>query len=117
MKLTDRELSTILAALRKFQASPSTDSGHFRDHRPLTADQIDGLCERLNCDEGVKATSQGKKKLLRIVIHIEEGIVQSVYANAPKADVGIYDTDPEFSELKKEKRNLKRAIKGLIEVR
>ena len=117
MKLTDRELSTILAALRKFQTSPSTDSGYFRDHRPLTVNQIDELCERLNCGEAVHAKGRSKNKLLRIVIHIEEGIAQSVYANAPKADVQIYDTDPEFSELKKEKRNLKRAIKGLTEVR
>jgi len=117
MQLTDRELSTILAALRKFQASPSVDSGHFRSHRPLTANQIDELCERLNCAETANSKGRSEKRLPRIVIHIEEGIVQSVYANAPKADVEVYDTDPEFSELKKEKRNLKRAIKGLTEVR
>lgn len=118
MKITERELATILAALRKFQESPATDGEHFKDVRPLTANQIDELCERLNCSiVPAKGQHRNKKELLKIVIHIEGGIVQSVYANVPKADTQVFDTDPEFSELKKEKRNLKRAIKGLTEVR
>ena len=54
MKFTARELATILAALRKFQESPSTDTGHFDEHSPLTAEEIDALCERLNCASGHK---------------------------------------------------------------
>ena len=118
MKITERELATVLAALRKFQESPAAGAEHFKDVRPLTANQIDELCERLNCSiVPAKGQRQNKKELLKIVIHIEGGIVQSVYANAPKAETRVFDTDPEFSELKKEKRNLKRAIKGLTEVR
>ena len=118
MKITERELATVLAALRKFQESSAAGAAHFKDVRPLTANQIDELYERLNCSiDPAKGQRQNKKELLKIVIHIEGGIVQSVYANVPKADTQVFDTDPEFSELKKEKRNLKRAIKGLTEVR
>ncbi len=55
-------------------------------------------------------------KDLEIVVHLEEGIVRSVYANAPGAHVEIYDTDPEFSELARERRRLKKAVKNLTEV-
>lgn len=48
MKLTARELATILAALRKFQELPSVDTGHFADCPPLAPEEIDRLCERLN---------------------------------------------------------------------
>lgn len=54
--------------------------------------------------------------MLEIVVHLEEGIVQAVYANVSQARVKVYDTDPEFSELKKEKRSLRRAVKHLSEV-
>ena len=73
MKLTDRELATVLAALRFWQAEmvnayesceaddwpssiPVVDKGgHFREHKPLTPDEIDGLCERLNSVENTEA--------------------------------------------------------------
>ncbi len=118
MKITEKELATVLAALRKFQKSPAINAEHFKDVRPLTANQIDELCERLNCSiVPAKGQHRNKRELLKIVIHIEGGIVQSVYASVQKANVRVFDTDPEFSEVKKEKRNLKRAIKGLTEVR
>jgi len=53
--LTSRELATVLAALRYWQrdlesADEIFDSGdHFVDQLPLTAAEIDELCERLNC--------------------------------------------------------------------
>ena len=53
MKLTYAELSTVLAALRRFQDEPydeRNDMLHFEDVDSLTDDQIDSLCERLNCD-------------------------------------------------------------------
>lgn len=49
--LNDRELATVLAALRLFQeqdADDRADSEYFADVKPLTDDQIDALCERLN---------------------------------------------------------------------
>lgn len=58
MKLNHRELSTVLAALRYYQATLAkvsepdegiadiaSDGGEVR---PLTVDEIDGLCERIN---------------------------------------------------------------------
>jgi len=57
MKLTDRELATMLAALRLFQeylfSSDKEIVGkfpHFDEHEPLNPDEIDDLCERLNCE-------------------------------------------------------------------
>jgi hypothetical protein len=53
--LTSRELATVLAALRYWQrdlesADEIIDGGeHFSDQLPLSAAEIDALCERLNC--------------------------------------------------------------------
>jgi hypothetical protein len=52
--LSSRELATVLAALRAWQSVIVDNWGmipnqeHFRDHAPLTCDEIDTLCERLN---------------------------------------------------------------------
>lgn len=63
MKLNDRELATVLAALRNLQEDIGqyTDkdgwtvedafADHFTEHEPLSLDEIDDLCERLNCGE------------------------------------------------------------------
>jgi hypothetical protein len=54
-RLTDRELATVLAALRCWQHGLDDSGGeapvldYFDDTvTPLTAAEIDGLCERLN---------------------------------------------------------------------
>ncbi|HOW87338.1 MAG TPA: hypothetical protein PKV84_01605 [Candidatus Omnitrophota bacterium] len=117
MNLTKKELATVLAALRTFQERPAVGMEHFKNVRPLASKQIDDLCERLNCSTLVERFNRFKRETLKLVIHIEEGIVQGVYANIPKAAVSVYDTDPEAGDLEKEKRNLKRAIKGLTDVR
>lgn len=57
MKLTDRELATVLAALRYWQQDLAENpdgpiSEHFESHSPLTSDEIDALCERLNTKGG-----------------------------------------------------------------
>ncbi|WP_107667136.1 tetratricopeptide repeat protein [Cyanothece sp. BG0011] len=47
-----REVATILAALRLFQRTPSVKKQlleYFEETEPLTASEIDELCERLNC--------------------------------------------------------------------
>ncbi len=57
MSLSDRELATVLAALRYWQrqSSKAVDAAllspdHFEEScTPLTDREIDGLCERLNC--------------------------------------------------------------------
>jgi hypothetical protein len=53
-RLTDRELATVLAALRHWQRALARTGGeaplpdHFAsEHTPLTAEEIDRLCERL----------------------------------------------------------------------
>lgn len=63
MKLTDRELATVLAALRNFQEDIGhyTDPDgwnvrnafpeHFAEHEPLDHPEIDDLCERLNTED------------------------------------------------------------------
>ena len=56
IRVTDRELATLLAALRTWQgtvaekhAQELVSPSHFEDGiSPLTAEEIDELCERLN---------------------------------------------------------------------
>ena len=55
--LNKSEISTLLAALRLWQRElsrsglPEWADEYFRDCEPLTIDQIDDLCECLNCGE------------------------------------------------------------------
>jgi hypothetical protein len=53
IQLTDRELATVLAALRYWQQDLAENDGpiseHFADVTPLSVEEIDDLCERLNC--------------------------------------------------------------------
>jgi hypothetical protein len=53
VRLADRELATVLAALRYWQQDLAENDGpiceHFDEHTPLTVEEIDDLCERLNC--------------------------------------------------------------------
>lgn len=55
MNFNDRETAMVLYALRKVQESLnttdlSTNEGHFAEVEPLSADEIEDLCERINCD-------------------------------------------------------------------
>ena len=56
-ELNESETNTLLAALRLWQHElyrrglPEWSDEYFRDREPLTVDQIDELCERLNCAE------------------------------------------------------------------
>jgi hypothetical protein len=56
-RLTDRELATVLVALRFWQEEvleegtgeiPERFLGHFEDDAPLDFGEVDELCERLN---------------------------------------------------------------------
>jgi hypothetical protein len=63
---TPKELATVLAALRYYQQDwqkeideaerenrdPIAMSEHFDEQEPLTPDEIDDLCERINVDKG-----------------------------------------------------------------
>ena len=54
IELSDRDIAQVLAALRNWQTDGLNEdladafSGHFEDHEPLSDDEIDELCERLN---------------------------------------------------------------------
>ncbi|MPZ49029.1 MAG: hypothetical protein GEU75_06940 [Dehalococcoidia bacterium] len=58
IELSAREAAQLLAALRNWQTDslnedlPDAFAGHFEDHEPLSDEEIDGLCERLNFAEG-----------------------------------------------------------------
>lgn len=57
MNLSDRELTTILAALRWWQISIIRNNHtppiveHFYDHTPLDLEEIETLCDNLNTTE------------------------------------------------------------------
>lgn len=67
-KLSNRELATVLAALRYWRQDLDADaedeegigpiSPHFTEHQPLSVEQIDELCERLN--SGMPDAAKGK---------------------------------------------------------
>ena len=54
VELSPREVAQLLAALRNWQTDSLNEdlaeafAGHFEDHEPLTDDEIDALCGRLN---------------------------------------------------------------------
>ena len=54
IELSDREIAQLLAALRNWQVDTLNEdlaeafALHFEDHEPLSDDEIDDLCERLN---------------------------------------------------------------------
>jgi len=54
VELTDREIATLLASLRNWQIDGLNEDladafcGHFEEHAPLSDDEIDELCERIN---------------------------------------------------------------------
>ena len=75
--LNSRELATTLYALRELQdkmhetddvLAEMKDSGHFEDAPPLTEDEIDDLCERLNL-----SPVQPQR---RVVVRVESGVAE-----------------------------------------
>jgi hypothetical protein len=51
MELNERELATVLHALRSLQEHDACkcEGDHFSNAEELTAEEIDDLCERINC--------------------------------------------------------------------
>jgi hypothetical protein len=54
VELSPRDLATVLATLRMWQSllirgEAPTDSDHFDEDAPLDVDEIEELCERINC--------------------------------------------------------------------
>ena len=56
VELSERELATVMAALRNWQIDGLNEdlgeafSGHFEEHEQLTDEEIDALVERLNAE-------------------------------------------------------------------
>ena len=54
VELNEREIAQVLAALRNWQVDglnedlADTFAGHFEDHAPLSDEEIEALCERIN---------------------------------------------------------------------
>lgn len=63
--MTDRELATVLAALRYWQQdleandAPPISADFFAECEPLTSEEIDGLCERLNSETASSEAAPG----------------------------------------------------------
>lgn len=88
-----RELATVLAALRYWQREGLMSAGHEQDVatdggtlQPLSADEIDTLCEELNT-----------AALPAVVIEIEGGMVNCVRTSVP-ARVVVLDEDTEGAD-------------------
>lgn len=95
LALTDRELSTVLAALRDRQrrhcGSDSSDiASNLGRHEPLRPNEIDDLCMRIN--------SAGQLPLeTNIVVTLDGGLVQTVVADRPIM-VRVVDYDVEGAD-------------------
>ena len=91
--LYERELATVLAALRYWQSKlgkdqEPTDLDHFAEVDPLTAEEIDALCERLN-------TGGSLSRKQTIWVTMEGGIIQSVDGIPEGIRVRVMDFDVE----------------------
>ncbi len=58
VELSHREIAQVLAALRNWQTDALNEdlvdafARHFEDHAPLSDEEIDDLCERINFADG-----------------------------------------------------------------
>ena len=95
--LSVRELATVLAALRSWQADSNNaakHSPHFDDYEPLAADEIDELCERLNCgpltpDATVNQRRTYKAEVLKSEVIRFRGIVDITAASLREARAAV----------------------------
>ena len=105
MRLTDRELATVLFALRRWQNDQAEESpgesDFFQGQSPLTGGEIDALCERLNASPGtgvVAAFSRGKDDATGPTLGPFEGL-QLTYECLRRTDTGediaYWDKDDE----------------------
>lgn len=92
LALDDRELSTVLAALRDHQrrycpSGPADIAGDLGRHEPLSPDEIDDLCTRIN--SGAPLAPEAN-----IVVTLDGGLVQGIAADRP-ITVRVVDFDVE----------------------
>jgi hypothetical protein len=95
--MTNRVCTTVLVALRFFQAHRSAAlvemASLFSEELPLANAEIDQLCVDLDQRlpiQGAESASESARS--RVIIVVEGGVVQSVYANQPMT-VDILDHD------------------------
>lgn len=89
--LNDAQVSLIIDGLRALQENAlyenkCTNDTEIHDSNNQMADEVDDLCEYLNCYEDTTS---------KVVIRVKGGLVSSVYANAD-VSVDVYDLDVSY---------------------
>jgi len=91
MQLNERELATVLAALRLFQRIQDAlflgGMDHFADCEPLPNDDIDDLCERINCGDGDPTGGDwkvvdGEGDTNRLIVGDEDTVIADCYPDS-----------------------------------
>jgi len=105
LDLDGRELATVLAALRYYQSENLQDDGAVADQaagdiasdgdrlKPLTREEVDALCERLNSQPARRATPRG----LQVVVAVRSGVAE-VLQKPRGVAVTLYDYDAEDND-------------------
>lgn len=107
-QIGDRSLATILAALRYWQENVPTQHrasfAHFQEelHAPLGDDEIDVLCEALNCgngeeppdQDGADAPARARDRLLN-----ERNVLQNSFGEGSFHDGKVRDRIAEIDRL------------------
>jgi len=101
--LSARELATVLAALRCFQKSLAQGKGaalralpHFTDCEPLSADEIDALCEQLNCVDDPPCAAVAVPALKSAEALPREALVEIVSGIQARLHLDMDGTEREF---------------------
>lgn len=102
LDLDGRELATVLAALRYYQSENLQDDGKIADQvagdiasdggrlQPLTREEVDALCERLNSQPTSPATPRG----LQVILTVSGGVAEVLQKPIGVA-LTLYDYDVE----------------------
>ena len=80
MKLSTRELTTVLAALRYMQGdmeekgeeTVTSDLSHIDNVEPLSLEEIDDLCERLNCSDASVIEDASETEVERFTMTLKD---------------------------------------------
>lgn len=102
-RLSARELATVLAALRWFQKSLAQGNDaalralpHFTECEPLSAQEIDALCEQLNCVDGQSCAVVSASALKSAEALSRESLVEIVSGIQARLYLDMDGTGREF---------------------